>query len=732
MRTPFSLLFLFLPLALQAQFTYVLDQSIPVKDTDGAELSAAWTGGLNAAQYNTMDLNADGKEDLVLFDRMANKVITFLNHDNQYRYSPQYEIFFPAGITNWMLLRDHNCDGKKDIFTADILGIKVYTNTTQPGSELTWKQFLFFSGFPGPKSQVLLTKGFSGKINLQMQSDDLPAISDADGDGDLDIFNMRFVGDGTVEFHKNFSKERYGTCDSLDFERITQRWGDVEECSCGTFAFNSAECPPDGGRTKHSGGKGLLALDANGDLQTDLVFSEASCARLYLFQNQGTLMSPVINSASSFPAPQVVNFLIFPAAYYEDVDFDGKNDLISTPNIVTKEYLNTNLRQSNWMYKNTGTNASPTFSFVKNNFLQDRMIDVGDNAVPAFADLDGDGDDDMLISRNSSANFSSTIFVFENKGTAAAPTFELLSDDYLNFSFNQFYNMKIQIADINSDSKPDLVFTAANFQTGLTDIYYIANKAADHFDLSGEIETVDFQLTYPENLHIVDINQDGLPDVLAGRSNGSIQYWKNEGQPGAPAFVLEDADYLQIGTSVLRQNISCHTADLDADGKADLIMGDQTGKLKIVSDFRNKTDASDAYTEIVFNPLTNIYDEHNLGGRVWPAVVNLFNATKPAIVAGSILGGVQVLRNDEGESLPPEPVVDIYPNPVERSHVLNVRIDRAATVEIVSVLGQRLSDPIKLRANEINQYQLPFLTAGYYLLKFTVNRKSFTKRLALY
>ena len=64
----------------------------------------------------------------------------------------------------------------------------MYLNETGEGENPSWKQFLFYSGFEGPKSQVLLTKGFSGKINLQLQFDDLPSIGDADGDGDLRHF----------------------------------------------------------------------------------------------------------------------------------------------------------------------------------------------------------------------------------------------------------------------------------------------------------------------------------------------------------------------------------------------------------------------------------------------------------------------------------------------------------------------------------------------------------------
>ena len=53
--------------------------------------------------------------------------------------------------------------------------------------------------------------------------------------------------------------------------------------------------------------------------------------------------------------------------------------------------------KSLWFYKNTGTNQLPNFNFVKNNFLQEDMIEVGDDSAPAFTDIDKDGDEDLFI-----------------------------------------------------------------------------------------------------------------------------------------------------------------------------------------------------------------------------------------------------------------------------------------------------------------------------------------------
>ena len=731
------LLALLFPMALHAQFTYVLDQTVPVKDLQGNSLEMAWAGGLNAAQYNSIDLNGDGKDDLAIFDRMANKVITFVNENNQYHNAPEYEKFFPSEITNWLLLRDFNCDGKKDIFTGDNLGMKVYTNTTSFDGNLSWQPFLFYAGPGNSKSEALLTLGFSEKINLKIESDDLPSIVDADGDGDLDIFNMRYQG-RTMEFHQNFSKERYGSCDSLDFERQTVAWGGFAECFCGVFAFNNEDCPPNPGRTKHAGGKSLLMMDTDGDTDLDVLFSESSCTNLYLLKNEGDNNSPIINSSAVFPSANQIDFEIFPAAFFEDVDFDGEKDLITSPNLFSRGNSSTdlskNLKRSNWLYKNNGSTSNPSFALIQKDFLQNRMIDVGDNAIPAFIDYDGDGDYDMFISHYVSENTIATISLYKNSGTPTIPDFTLIDDDYLQFSGAFLINLKIQFADMNSDSKTDLVFTATSLNTGRTNLYYLANKSNSTLDFSNQTtEFIDFNLNVSENVLVADINLDGLTDLLVGKTNGALQYWKNNGPAGFQNYSLENGTYLGLGSSVLRQNLSSSISDLNGDGKSDLMLGNQYGQITIVPDFRQASDLSFAETEIIFNPITSTYQSQNLGGRIWPTAINLFNATKPVIIAGTILGGVRLLRNDGSVALPENPEIQIYPNPVSRkAGTLTIISDRAVLMQVYSSLGQRISESIQIDGNEIFPFNISQLYPGMYVLRFSVNNTFVAKRIIIY
>lgn len=736
MRILLPFLLILCPFWLHAQFTYRIDQSIPVQDADGNTLSMPWAGGINAAQFNKMDLNDDGVEDLVLYDRMANKVIAFLVENNEYHYAPEYETMFPEELSNWLLLRDYNCDGKKDIFTGDILGIRVYTNTTPdvPGAPLSWDHFLFYTEAGQPKSQAILTMGTSAKSNLQLQYDDLPSIGDADGDGDLDIFNVRFTGNGTIEYHQNLSMEEYASCDSLEFKRITMKWGGLTECTCEEFAFDNTVCSA-GGRIKHAAGKSLLAMDVNGDASIDLLFSEATCTHLSFLPNTGTLSDPVISSASDFPANSPINFLIFPAPYYEDVDFDGVKDLIATPNIYSKTYLNTDLQHSNWVYKNTGTNTQPNFTFSKTDLLQDEMIEVGDNAVPAFADYDGDGDLDLFISEYTSAATASTIYLYENTGTVSQPSFKLGNSNYLNFTSALYYNVKIQFAYINGDNLPDLVFTGTSFEDGVTRLHYMPNQSSGTFQFSlASIQTIASQLDLfaSENVAVTNVDEDGLPDLLVGRNTGNLEYWKNTGVKGSPSYTLADDAYLDIASSVLRQNVSADIADLDADGKVDLILGDQTGEIRIISNYRGAADASSPSMTVTYNPLIQDYERRNLGGRIWPVAVNLYNTDKPVIAIGTILGGITLLRHDEVVVLPEDIVINLYPNPLPRNGTLHVSTNQTGYAKIISATGQELGDWVLLQAHETNDVPIGGLAPGVYVLYCIMNDKTYGRRFVIY
>jgi len=729
-----ALLFLFIPVCTLAQFTYVIDQSIPV-EVNNRILKMPWAGGLNSAQINTMDLNADGKKDLVIFDRAANKLITFLNQSNQYLYHPEYEILFPQGLTRWVLLRDYNCDGMEDIFTASSNGIAVYKNTTQPGENLSWEKLKFFAppspsappGTPGIFTQILLTQGFS-LTNIFPSTNDIPSITDMDGDGDLDIVNIRFVSPGSAEYHKNMSVENYGTCDSLTFRRISDRWGDWEECSCGRFAFGQS-CSASGGRTNHSVGKALLAIDGNGDNNKDLLFVEEDCSSLYFLQNTGTTENADFNSATLFPPGKPIVMPNYPAAYYEDVDFDGVPDLIASPAVYARTNLNNPFTKSVWYYKNTGTVKNPAFTFVKDNFLQDEMLEVGDYAYPAFVDYDGDGDQDLFIGNYGNAQFIGVIAFYENVGTPALASFRFVTDDFLSLSQLLQFNMKPQFIDINSDGKLDLAFSLSDPRNLATNLVYIPGNSPNSINFDGQqVQPTNFVLGLNENFLLTDVDLDGRVDLLIGRSNGQLEYWGNTGSAGTFNYVLENPAFMGFGESIARTNLNAFVSDMDNDGREDLIIGDQSGNVSIYGDFRGTVNSPQAATNIIFDQFSKTYTGKNLGARIKPVAVNLFNSDKPAIAIGTVDGGMLILKNDGGQQLPPEPVITLFPNPVNSTDKLGVRTDRNMLVQLFTIMGQKLSEPVFIGGNQPFSTSVAGLSPGIYIARFTFAGKTYGRK----
>ena len=74
-------------------------------------------------------------------------------------------------------------------------------------------------------------------------------------------------------------------------------------------------------------------------------------------------------------------------------------------------------------FKNTGTAIAPVFSLQNGAANPFNGVDIGSKSAPTFADLDGDGDLDAVIGAD-----AGTLSYYKNTGTAIAPVFSLQSD----------------------------------------------------------------------------------------------------------------------------------------------------------------------------------------------------------------------------------------------------------------------------------------------------------------
>ncbi len=653
----FFLPVMFLSFCLNAQIPLVPFNSVAVS-AGGSTLPNPWAGGLNSPQFSEIDLNNDGKKDLVAFERdFYGSVKTFVNTgDNgeiSYKYSPEYEIYFPP-MRNWMLLRDYNCDGREDLFTSVPGGIKVYRNDPGPGNSIQFNLV----------TPILQTFGLNGMTPLYVAPPDIPSITDVDGDGDLDILAFNVIGN-TLEYHKNLSIENNGNCEGLDFELRNACWGYFSEDGNNntvtlfdTCEVNVANPEKDG---RHPGST-VLAIDLTGTGVKDLLIGDITFNNLVMLENGGTSTGSVmVDQNTTFPAgPDPVDITVFPAAYHLDVDNDGVKDLLVAPNNPNTSENHDNI----WLYLNKGLQDEPDFIFEQDDFLQQGMIDLGEGSYPVFFDENADGLMDIVAGSygyfEGAGDYSSRLMLLRNTGTHEMPEFEIVTDDFAGTGVFNFEGAYPAFGDLDNDQDMDMLLGDEEGK-----LHFFENVA-------GPGNPADLQLTVPNYFDIdagqsakprvFDVNRDGLPDLLAGERSGTIRYYENTGSSGDPEFSSEPTIEELGGIDVMPEcctGFSSPFMTYDSLGHTILYVGSELGWLYLFNNIDN-----------------NLYGNFNLVDSLYLNGVNvnvngsdLNSDGRLEFVFGELAGGVGLLKY----GIPPnlgidqlrseKPGLRIYPNP---------------------------------------------------------------------
>ncbi|SFT77429.1 Por secretion system C-terminal sorting domain-containing protein [Lishizhenia tianjinensis] len=694
MKKSFVLLFLlFSVAAAHAQLGFKYNPFAQVK-INGDTLANPWAGGLNYAQFSHLDFNRDGFDDLLVFDRSSNQIQVFLksfqNGNPYYRYQYKAEINLPDNLRYRLATYDYDNDGDLDLFTYGIGGVRVYKNTST-GNQLSFELF---------KSE-LESMYNGGPATLFVSSSDIPALVDVDHDGDMDILTFSNSG-GTIEYHKNLSKEIYGIPDSLQFEIYNECWGRFEEgVTDNSITLNSTNPPCDGTTwvsnpqrgNRHSGST-VLAIDIDNSGVYDLVLGDVSHENLVLVTNGGTAVNQ--NSAMTsfdlnFPSNTTpANLQIFPAAYYLDVNHDGVKDLVVGANAKGSSQN----KNSVLFYENLGTNSTPNFIYRTDAFLQRDMLDNGVGGHPVLVDLNGDGLLDLIL-----ANFyrykdlldkESAIQYYQNTGTANQPEFTLITEDWNNFA-NSNFGLRIHptFGDMDNDGDMDMFIGSE-----LGNLHYYENTGTSTnpvfntpqvniTDATGTIIDEDAYVS-PQ---LFDLNDDDLLDLIIGRKDGTLAYYQNTGTASNYQFTLSNANLGNVNVNLGSSDGFATPHFINKNDTLYLFCGSRSGRLWVYDDIADNLNQGAS-----FNLISDDYLSIDAKAYSSVAIAELNNNTFLDLLYGHDLGGAWLFEADPnityGITKNEIPPLMIYPNPSEGSLHIEGNFSPQNTLQIYDSQGR--------------------------------------------
>jgi uncharacterized protein (DUF2141 family) len=515
-------------------------------------------------------------------------------------------------------------------------------------------------------------------VQLDPEDNAVPAWSDWDRDGDLDLFVGK--SDGTIAYFQNIGTRRAGA-----WEPGERRFNILD--SGGFAAPVFADLNGDGVDDLLLAGDGeslafythrpkeqqfklwiedknvlqvrrlagyqsnlhVAAGDLTGNGLPDLVMGTRA-GDLLVYLNVGSAKEPAFRSPEGplLPTPQRA----FAAPVLVDVDGDGDLDLIVGGREGRLEWI-----------ENTGNPRQPRWVTRSLFFGQ---VDVGSLSAPLFADLDGDGDLDLLV-----GNSVGSVVLYENTGSAKQPRYELRAANFGAIRVPN--NAAPALFPWDAKGPPDLVLgnQSGSLVPAVRDpAVQVAESGAFSQERawSGGLEAESYSAP-----HFADLDEDGRPDLLLGTGQGGLLVWRYEGNapptriaaagrrsnrldegggqgagpaaagplaaarelPLEPIFVYEPSSLEQLKVGRATKPVFF---DANGDGRPDLVVGTAEGKLYLLE---NSGSRANPTWQVVTEALAG-YDK---GRNAAPAFADVDGDGDLDLAVGSEQGQVAYWEN---------------------------------------------------------------------------------------
>jgi len=238
------------------------------------------------------------------------------------------------------------------------------------------------------------------------------------------------------------------------------------------------------------------------------------------------------------------------------------------------------------------TPAGAQLRLYEEEVVQEGAADLGvySYSVPSYVDWDNDGLKDLIVGERTSIG-GGKVRIYLNVGTTTEPAFNGYvyaqsgaSDLGWDVGLCPCIGCFPRVVDWNGDGLKDLMVSGS---LGEIKIFLNTNTDADPtFDAGtnlqigpagGKVDIYSYRMTSM----VVDWNNDGKKDVVAGAKDSKIHIFINEGTDNSPDFLTETFAQMDGGGDlmVLSDRSSPDVLDLDFDGKKDIVSGNTNCQL---------------------------------------------------------------------------------------------------------------------------------------------------------
>jgi FG-GAP-like repeat len=484
-------------------FTRVV-YAFEVRDSAGTVLEHPFLGGLNIPRPQLIDIDGDGDLDLFL-QEYSDHLMFFENVGTatQPQFVWRTDQYADLAVGEWYRFVDFDRDGDLDLLAEHPFSLIRYYRNEGGTTHAQW--VVAADTLKDVDGQPI----FSDRQNI-------PNATDIDCDGMMDLFIGRLTG--TVMRYEEVGKDATGI---PRFRLLTDR-------------FENIEIVAQIGSRHGANTMAMVDIDDDGD--EDFFWGDFFEPGVLFIENTGTCQSPALQGR---PVPYPIGSPIKTSGYnapaFGDIDGDGDVDLFIgvlggafNPNLTTVDNL---------IYlENQGGHR-----FITRTTRLIRGIDEGSESVPSVVDWDGDGDLDLILTNKIDPHNlqSSRMYLYENTGSARSPSLRWKGP----LDFVGSYHYVPAFADLDGDGDQDMIL--GTWRASLALYRNVGTTRAPRFTLE-DSTFVTITRGSNAAPALVDIDGDGDFDLFVGEASGAINFYRNEGSATEPRFTLVSDTYDDI------------------------------------------------------------------------------------------------------------------------------------------------------------------------------------------